>query len=349
MKTRNSNHELLRLIAMYMIVRIHTNMYLYQFYTGNLSSVFSGAINGICNTGVSCFILISGYYGVRFDFKKLVKLECMMISYSLLETGVLCFLFPEQMKGVVLLEQAVKSVLPFISRKYWFYSCYICLFLFSGFIDKLIEKLSLTELKKLLLLSLLIFSIMPTVFYFEIVPDHGKGLVQMFMVYMIGRYIRLYGNWKISKKKALLLIGVLWAVNGLSHELPIQFGDVYHHLCKDNSITNLAIAVTLFLLFKDMSFQSRLINKVSGYIFAVFALNNSLANAVMEMLKEYDVKGTDRVVGIFALEGITITIFVVCLAIGLIREGVLGKLDRWIGAWGESLILSQRKKRNAAW
>ena len=343
MKTRNSNHELLRLIAMHMIVRIHANMYLYNFYTGSLSTVLNGAVNGICNTGVTCFILISGYYGIKFDFKKLVKLECMMISYSLLETGILYFVFPQQMTGAVLLEQAAKSVLPFISRKYWFYSCYICLFLFSGYIDKLIEKLSQVELKKLLLISLLIFSIMPTVFYFEIVPDNGKGLVQMLMVYMIGRYIRLYGSRKISHKKALLIIGALWAVNGISHELPISIGGIYHHLCKDNSITNLAIAVVLFGLFKEMSFQSRLINKVSGCIFAVFALNNTLVNVMIEMLRQRGLQGTNGIIGFFRLEGITLTIFALCLAIGLVREGILGKLDRRIGMWSESLIAGKMK------
>lgn len=343
MKIRNSNHELLRLIAMYMIVRIHANMYLYDFYTGSLSTVLNGAVNGICNTGVTCFILISGYYGIKFDFKKLVKLECMMISYSLLETGILYFMFPQQMTGAALLEQAAKSVLPFISRKYWFYSCYICLFLFSGYIDKLIEKLSQAELKRLLLISLLIFSIMPTVFYFEIVPDNGKGLVQMLMMYMIGRYIRLYGSRKISPKKASLIIGALWAVNGISHELPISIGGLYHHLCKDNSITNLAIAVIMFGLFKEMSFQSRLINKVSGCVFAVFALNNTLVSVTMETLKRRGLQGTNGIIGFFGLEGITFTIFVVCLVIGLVREGILRKLDGRIGVWLGSLVIPKVK------
>lgn len=348
MKIRNSNHELLRLIAMYMIVRIHANMYLYNFYTGSLGNVFNGAVNGICNTGVTCFILISGYYGIKFDFKKLVKLECMMISYSLLETGVLCFVFPEQMRGAALLEQVVKSVLPFISRKYWFYSCYICLFLFSGYIDKLIEKLSQTEFKKLLLTSLLIFSILPTVFYFEIIPDNGKGLVQMLMVYMIGRYIRLYGSWRMTRKKALLIIAVLWVVNGISHELPIALGGIYHHLCKDNSITNLVIAVVLFGLFKEMSFQSRLINKVSGCIFAVFALNNTLVNVTMEMLVERGLQERNGIGGFLMLEGITFIIFAVCLTIGLVREGILGRLDRKIGVWVESLVIPRIEKNHSS-
>ena len=86
---------------------------------------FNGLVNGICNIGVTCFILISGYYGVQFKLKKLVKMECMMISYSLLEILLMYLVMPEQLQGAALLEQLVKSLLPFISRKYWFYSCYV--------------------------------------------------------------------------------------------------------------------------------------------------------------------------------------------------------------------------------
>lgn len=60
---RNSNHELLRMIAMYMIIFIHANMYLNYFCSGSVRTICNGLVNGICNIGVSCFILISGYYG----------------------------------------------------------------------------------------------------------------------------------------------------------------------------------------------------------------------------------------------------------------------------------------------
>ena len=238
---RNSNHELLRMIAMYMIVFIHANMYLGNFCTGTIGSFFNGFVNGICNIGVSCFILISGYYGVRFSVQKLVKMECMMITYSLLETVILCVAFPDKMQGAVLLEQLVKSFLPFITRKYWFYSCYVCLFLLSGYIQKFIDQLKQKAFGCLLALLLILFSVLPTLFYFELIPDNGKGLVQMIMIYMIGRYIRMYCDKPITElggwKRAVGLFLILWIINGVSHEFPVQIGGIYHHLCKDNSIT----------------------------------------------------------------------------------------------------------------
>lgn len=332
-KSRNSNHELLRLISMYMIILIHANMYLGSFYTGDLWHVFNGIANGICNIGVTCFILISGYYGVKFDIHKLVKLECMMISYSLVETCILYFLLPGQMQGTELLEQLVKSLLPFLSRKYWFYSCYVCLVLFSGYIEKLIEKLSQAELKRFLMLSLFLFSVLPTFFYFEIIPDNGKGLVQMIMVYMIGRYIRKYKDVAIPGKKAIALFVLLWIINGVSHEFPIELGGIYHHLCKDNSFTNLTMAVILFYLFKGLSFQAPFLNKAASYIFAVFALNNTLITVVMEVLKRHGMQGRGSLVGIYGLVGMTLTILAGCLMIGFIREITLGKADKRIAEW----------------
>lgn len=329
---RNSNHELLRLVAMYMIVLVHANMYLEMFCKGKYYTFFNGFVNGICNIGVSCFILISGYYGINFNVRKLVRMECMMITLSLLETGVLLIAFPEQMQGTALLEQLVKSVFPFITRKYWFYSCYVCLMLFSGYIRKLTGFLNREEFRKLLILMVALFSVFPTLFYFELIPDNGKGLVQMIMVYMIGRYIRMYQDVRLPRGRACLLFALLWAVNGVSHEIPVRFGDIYHHLCKDNSITNLIMAVILFYLFKELTFRSGVINRTAVYIFAVFALNNSLTLAILESLYEHqDFASPDGVFGFLILAGIVLIIFVICLLTGMIRDVLLGWLDRKIG------------------
>ena len=344
MKTtvRNSNHELLRIIAMYMIVFIHANMYLGNFCTGSAGTFFNGFVNGICNIGVSCFILISGYYGVRFNVQKLVKMECMMITYSLLETMVLCVAFPEQMQGAALLEQLVKSLFPFITRKYWFYSCYVCLFLMSGYIQKFIDQLKQKEFGRLLVLLLILFSVLPTLFYFELIPDNGKGLVQMIMIYMIGRYIRMYCDKPITelggRKRAVGLFLILWIINGVSHEFPVQIGGIYHHLCKDNSITNIAMAVLLFYLFKELQFRSQLVNKAAAYVFAVFALNNSLVTVLMGWIEKNGFESPNGFSGFLILAGVVLGILLSCLLVGVIREILFRRIDRKIGAKAQMLF-----------
>lgn len=328
---RNSNHELLRIIAMYMIIFIHANMYLGNFCTGSIRTFFNGFVNGICNIGVSCFILISGYYGIKFSFQKFVKMECMMITFSILETIILCIALPQQMQGAALLEQIVKTFFPFITRKYWFYSSYICLFFFSGYIQKFIEVLDKKEFKKLLFTLLLLFSILPTLFYFELIPDNGKGLVQMIMIYMIGRYIKMYCDssvWNYSNKKCFFaLFIILWVVNGVSHEFPIQIGGIYHHLCKDNSITNLTMAIILFFIFKELTIKSKFINKIAAYIFAAFALENSLVIVTMQVIGNMNLKSLGGIGGFLTLSFILFGILAICLLLGLFREAIFKKID----------------------
>ncbi|MDE5932379.1 MAG: hypothetical protein K2H40_07860, partial [Lachnospiraceae bacterium] len=242
-------------------------------------------------------------------------------------------------------EQLVKSFLPFITRKYWFYSAYVCLLFLSGYIEKFINRLSREEFKRLLSLLLVLFSVLPTFFYFEQIPDNGKGLVQMIMVYMIGRYIRMYRDIKLPKKAGIVFV-LLWLINGVSHEIPIQVGGIYHHLCKDNSITNLIMAVILFYVFKELKgFKNQragkaagVINKAAGYVFAVFALNNTFVSVGMELLTHGGFQGAGGILGFLELTGFGAAVLIGCLFIGVFRELLFGRLDQKLGILVENKL-----------
>lgn len=327
---RKSNFELLRIIAMCMIILIHlasaadlSNLGL----SGGFGHILGAGIVGICNIGVSCFCLISGYFGMKFSLRKFLKLEIMMIIYSLCETYILMRIFPEEMQGAALLEQLVKSFFPFISRKYWFYSCYMCVFLFSNYIQKFIDMLTKEKLEKFIGLSLLIFSLLPTIFYFEIMQDGGKGLIQMTLLYIIGRYIHLYKNDPINKPKTILLFFALWILNVISISHPVRIGSIIHSLCRDNSITNIIMAIILFYLFKDTNFYSKYINKFTANMFAVFALENSLTKVFAKFINQGIFYTSNYFLGICLLLGVILSILVICLLLGQIREVLLKKIE----------------------
>ncbi len=328
---RKSNLELLRILAMFFIILIHlaSAMDLSHFgLEGKFGHVLGGGIVGICNIGVTCFCLISGYFGIKFSLEKLLKMEIMMIVYSLLETLILWKVFPDQMQGAALLEQLVKSFFPFVSRKYWFYSCYVCLFLFSGYIQKFIDMLKEEELKKFIALSLLIFSVFPTIFYFDIMQDAGKGLVQMITVYIIGRYICIYKDVPVKRKVAIPLFLILWVLNTISIIFPIRFGSIVHSLCRDNSITNITMAILLFYIFKNINFSSKNINKLTSYMFAVFALENALVNVTAKIITHRELYINSAILGIILLPGTVFSILALCLGIGAIFDLLFSKIER---------------------
>ena len=134
-----------------------------------------------------------------------------------------------------------------------------------------------------------------------------------------------------------VLFVLLWMVNGISHEFPIHIGGIYHHLCKDNSITNLVMAIILFYIFKNLNFQSRVINWLAKNIFAVFALNNTLVACVMKLLQENKFVEAGGG-GFLLLAGIVLAVLGICLVTGGIRELLFGRLDVKISNMIENIV-----------
>ncbi len=215
----------------------------------------------------------------------------------------------------------------------------MCLLFLSDHIQKFIDALKQKEFERLLFVLFTLLSVLPTLFYFEIVPDNGKGLLHMIMIYMTGRYIRMYRDVKLPRKAGILFV-FLWIINGISHEIPIKIGQISHHLCKDNSITNLMMAVILFYLFKELHIRSRFINKAAANVFAVFALNDVLVTVVMERLIDSGFKSGGGVTGFMVLAGTVTAVLLLCLVIGAVREFILGRTDRWLGEKAEHVVTS---------
>ncbi len=80
--TRHSGLECLRIISIILIVSMH--ILGNTFHTSNwLNKEFILFINTLGNTGVTLFILISGYFGIRFNTHKFFKMLVVVWFYSI--------------------------------------------------------------------------------------------------------------------------------------------------------------------------------------------------------------------------------------------------------------------------
>ena len=75
-KGRNSSIELLRIVCLVMIFWMHAAD---SGVANGIGAWIDIAVAVVGNIGVSCFILISGYYGIHLDVKKMMHLECMLL------------------------------------------------------------------------------------------------------------------------------------------------------------------------------------------------------------------------------------------------------------------------------
>lgn len=69
---------------------------------------------------------------------------------------------------------------------------YMLMMIFADYINILPEKLDKKRFQRLILTMLLVFSILPSILQIHVMNDSGKGVLNMLLIYLIGRYIRKY-------------------------------------------------------------------------------------------------------------------------------------------------------------
>lgn len=238
------------------------NMLLFNHYLG----IF---INSIGNIGVSCFILISGYFGVKLKWERFLQIIILTTFYSVL----LYFVNKNFDSG----SSFLNSFLVIPLYKNWFITCYLVLMLLSPYLNKIFEIFSRKDLEKLLLTMFIIFSILPTLFntpFYTILTGGGKCLVYFTFIYLIGRYIRLYQDKTVEKRKSFLGFILMTSIIIF---LNITIGLIFNKKCSiyamDCSPFILVSAICVFYFFKSFKFQSNIINYLASSILAVYLMD----------------------------------------------------------------------------
>lgn len=330
---RSSGIELLRIIGIFMVVSIHATGLISGWKFNDIGITTNKIINCFGNLGVSFFIIISGYFGVTRNWRKMASMEFMVIFYSVCMAVLTRLIWPEDYPRSLILELLEKSVMPVVTRKHWYYSCYMCLLIFAPAINFIAIKLSKKDFSRLLLLGFLIFSIAPTFLRYEIMLDGGKGLVNMILLYYIGRYIGLYEDWKMKRSVAVGGLILLALIVYFGSSIPVRTNLVALDLFHDYSSTMIGMAVLALYLVKNMTFVSPVINWISKHVFAIYILNVP----VMKILDKYIFKlDAEKIAGSrmpLWILGLIVMTILVCFLIEMLRRIFLLKLMDNISAW----------------
>lgn len=133
----------------------------------------------------------------------------------------------------------------------------------------------------LLGIMLIIFYIIPTlIIQRNIMMDDGKGLANMIFLYLVGGWIRKYENEIISDKKVLggvflSTLAVEFVLNSVLSWLKGGHG-IYAPFARDCSVFILIMAITVFLIFKDIAFKNKTINMLANGVLATYIFEGIL-------------------------------------------------------------------------
>lgn len=348
MKYRNSNIELLRIIAMLLIVMDHYASHGLWGLGSELPYALNRYIAGCMMTGkfgVVAFVLISGYYmcGSRFTGRKLARIYGEVAFYSVVFWTIFYIVrlaggdawMSETLHVHAGLEDLLHSILPIGYQQYWFVTDYVVLMVVSPYLNQLLNILSKGQLLSVLAVSTVFWSIIPTFTHAEYAYTE---MIWWFVLYLYAGYIRRYvdrtGNgWK-NIVLGILALGMYMA----SVVVTIYLG----HAVNSNSmienssflrLTNSPLTLLfgtqmLIGLAKLPIHSNKRINIIASATFGVYLIHNN--RYVMPFLWKYvlglptTVYDTPYLIPHMVLS--VSVVFAICVVIDLVRQKTV---ERW--------------------
>lgn len=275
---RNSSIEMLRIICILGIIVMHLYGPIRECLKG--VNLFGGiVVNTIFNTGVTIFMLISGYYGINFSISKLCDIEYKVIFYSYLTLLVL--LINGEKFGFI---EMVSYIFPSLSGNHWYITSYLIIMCLSPYINYFFDSLNKKNETILILILFIFFYISPTFFQADITGDGGKGVINLFTVYLIGRYIAKNKIIIESKKAISYLVLVLFINIGLNYLLSIYKGNFFCPFARDNSIFTLLESVLIFFIFININTYNSAINVLARNVLSIYLFEGCIRNIMSRFI-----------------------------------------------------------------
>ena len=235
-----------------------------------------GIVNGFVNMAsivcVNLFILISGWFGIRFKAESIIKLLYQTVFLSLFVYLAICLF-----KGGFSLLRIWHCTFGVFSML-WFVWAYILLCILAPILNAFCESATKTQFRTFLICfySFVIFCYCTL----RVDPIFSKGFHTMAFIglYMLARYMRLYSPlWAKWDKKIDLLVYLVTVIiaslvlllakkNGWAELEKEKLGNYIAPTCLIGS-------VYLFLFFSKIEFKSALINKLAISCFAAYVIH----------------------------------------------------------------------------
>ena len=294
-KKRQSNFELLRIIAMFLIILHHSVMH-GLILSGVLQAqsivkrieITQLALFGKVSVGI--FVMITGYFMINSQYspaksrKRLKNLWLQLFFYSTL----ILALALSRHWVVLNWNNGVQAILPVLTNLWWFATVYVLLYVVMPYLNLLLNQLTKQQYSKLVIILLSLGSIYPTFFrnYNAISDSDIDNLLLFVMFYVIGAYFRKYTFKNAHKERKIawltfistlaLNLGQASLLGYISYRTSnMLYLERSEALNNTSSITVTLLAVSLFVIFKHINLQfSPTINNLALTTFGIYLIHD---------------------------------------------------------------------------
>ncbi len=295
---RQSNFELLRILAILFIISFH---YVYKggfnYDSLSVNKMIINVFTMVGEVGVNLFVLITGYFLIQskngIKISKVVLLILEIIFYNLINLLIVSHFDI----SIFINNLTYIDFFPFIYNRYWFATAYILLYIFSPYINKLIQSLSLKENIKFIMILLIIYCFIPTFFGMKINDTetllYYNRFIWLIVIYISGAFIQIYKNeikWFNKKFKFYALISVAYFLFIILIMLFIEMNIGFFmnlgiksatYFWRPNTIITYMWSLLIFLAFSQLNFHNSFVNKIASTTFGIYLLHDGIANPIL--------------------------------------------------------------------
>lgn len=274
MKERQSNLELLRIIAMLMIITLHffrsnrfpipgtTNEWIYFVYESM----------AIC--GVNLFVMLTGFFSINQNNIRFRKILEILIMIAFWEFVGFMLSVAAGMRSFQI-KELIRAMLPIIFGSRWFIKAYIILLLLLPFINVVLKSISRRSYLSLLAVQLFLFSLWPSFLPNPPFDDYGYSFIHFITVYSLMGYLKLHVKKYPPKWACISGYFLCFGIVLINKLLGIGYEWAY------NSPFVIAEALFLFMLFAQFRVQKKWINRLAACAFGVYLVHtNAFFNGI---------------------------------------------------------------------
>ena len=331
---RNSALELLRIVAMLMIIGSHLSQhggFNFSDSSVTLNRIWQQFLRTGGSYGNSIFVLISGYFLINspgIKIQRIVNLWTRMFFYSVLIFWV-SVLWGTQ---IFSMKYMLKSFMPVTHGWWWFTKTYFVLYLIHPYLNLFLHSLNRENYRKFLMAVCIYWSIITTLTHSDF---ESNRLIQFICVYSIAGYIRLWA--KDFGDRKFIFYGIIFVlINTLTVLLMDIAGLKFKVLAKEALYFSgmmrpftLSAMVCLLLGFRKLRIgTNKLINILASVSLGVYMLHENVFSIKFVWQDIFGVSAfQDSIYLIPYSIAVILIVYVSCTLIELIRSKIFRVLS----------------------
>nr|MDE6534776.1 acyltransferase [Muribaculaceae bacterium] len=324
---RQSNFELLRILAMFLILILHANGHALglpdaeSIHQRPFYEIFRIFCECFAIIGVNVFVLISGWFGIRASKKGFLALWFQVIYFYL---GIVLVLY---CLGLIPLSLNNISSVLCLNGSGWFVVSYSILYILSPVLNKFLE----TAPEKTIRNVLLAFFAFEIIYGMAIMKEFSQGSSGLsFMgLYLLAGYLRKYGVRRLTKWAGIVLVVTTIINAGIFTTLTL-FSIPAKRLCIAYCSPLVIIpSVAMILWFSRITIKpNRFINFIAASAFAVYLFHDFYL--MRELFYCPLIRYSDSVGGLFGVIVAMVLVYTVSVILDQPRKLIWNYLKKFI-------------------